>query len=263
MSGCYRTTEWGATGEYRGQNTKTDVQQVGSAQTVTFDDKAGLRVTVVARDTCRPLMLGEHLEREEESTRELQGAGWMVGTGVGLTLIGIPLALLGANDQNTMDANGFPRTPYFSKGADYAMIVGGGAAALVGITELVLALTLPSSKHESRWVALPADTHRVFISDDVQPCSTPAQPVAGVAIHVEARFEKGEPLVWDVVTDPIGTAAIDLDRVRAIAGWCGQAHVTAKLGDQRWDGQIETAQKIPLDQITDEKARALATACGG
>ncbi len=262
LTGCYRTTEWGATGEYRGENTRTDEEQVGSEETATFDETGGLRVTVVAHDLCRPLMLGDHLQRQEESTSELQGTGWMVGTGVTLGLCGMGLTVFGADDTSTTDEFGYPRTPHFSAGADEAMIIIGSAAVLAGIAEIVLVVALPSSRRASRWTALPEDTHRVFTSSDTQPCNRPSHPAVGVAVHVDALFEHGESLGWDIPTDASGTAAIDLDRVRKISGWCGGAHVTAKVGHQSWEGQIEAAPKVPVDQITDEKARALAAACG-
>ena len=261
LTGCYRTTEWGATGEYRGEHTRTDEQQVGTQQTATFDDTGGLHVAVTVHDLCQPLMLGDHLERQEESTSELRGAGWMVGTAVTLGLGGIVLTVLGADDTVTTDQYGFQRTPRFSAGTDEAMIIIGSGAVLAGIAELVLTLALPSTKRASRWKVLPEDTHRVLTSSEPQPCSTPARPAVGVAVHVDAGFDHGDSLAWDIPTDANGTAAIDLDRVRKISGWCGGANVTAKVGEQSWEGQIEPAPKVPVDQITDEKARALAAAC--
>ena len=262
LTACYRTTEWGATGEYRGEHTRTDEQQVGTEQTATFDESGGLQVAVISHDLCRPLMFGDHLEQQEESTRELQGVGWMVGTAVPVAIGGLLVMYFGINDTATTDQYGYPRTPHFSKGADDAMIIGGAAATVVGITELVLALALPDSKRASRWTTLPEATHRVFTSDDAHPCSTPAHPAVGVDVHVDARFEHGESLVWDISTDASGAAAINLDRVRKVASWCGEAHVTAKVATQVWEGEIQPVPKVPVDQITDEKARALAVGCG-
>jgi len=259
VTACYRTTEWGAMGEFRGHATHTSEQEVGTKQTAVFDE-SGARVTVTQQPQCRPLLIGDHLEEKQEATRQLQGRGWMV---VGSLLVGAAGAfaiLFAAADANNTDVYGnqLPSRLSSSTRTDLYVIGGIGVAAAIG--GMIAVVELPEQKRKSRWVPVEGNAGQVFTSEEPQPCSTPATPVAGAKVHVEAKFDRGS-YEWDVETDANGIAVIDLAVAREVAGFCGEGSITATALDQTWKGPLE-GSRVPFDQITDANAHALAALCG-
>jgi len=260
LAACYRTTEWGSSGEYRGHATHTSEQQVGVKQTASFDEHEGLHATVTSQGQCRPLLLGDQLEQKEESRRELRGTGWMIGGSLLVGAAGAFGILFAAADANNQDVYGNPLPPRLSSSTRTDLIVAGSAVVLLAIGGIVAAVELPSEKRDSRWTPVPGNPKQVFTSDEPQPCASPATPAAGVAVHVEARFDRGT-FEWDVPTDSSGTATIDLATARAVAGWCGEGTVNATVLDQTWHGTVD-GTRGPVDQISDAQGRALAVSCG-
>ena len=260
VSACYRTTEWGATGEFRAQHQKNDEQQVGVVQQASFDEKDGLRAIVVSKGMCRPLILGDHIEQEEASTRVLTGTGWLVTSSLIVGAIGAFGILFAAADANNQDFYGNSLPSRLSSTTRTELIVSGSVLLAAGIAGIVAVVELPSEKRHKRWVPVDGNPKQIFTADDPVPCGAAATPVPGVEVAVEAKFQKGQPMTWTVKTDENGSAVIDLDRVRTIAGWCGLALVTAKVSDQTWTGPVE-GPKTPLAQIQDDTLRALAAAC--
>lgn len=259
VSACYRTTEWGSVGEYRGHNSKTSEQQVGEKQSAAIDDTNGLRATVTSQAQCRSQLTGDHLEEKQESTKQLQGAGWMVAGSLLVGAAGAFAILFAAADANNQDVYGNQLPSRLSASTRTDLIIAGSAGVLVAIGGIVAVVELPSERRNSRWIPLEGDPKQVFTTDEPQPCSSPATPVAAAAFHIEAEYAKGK-LAFDVPTDSAGIAVVDLATLRAVAGWCGEGEVTATVLDQTWHGTVE-GQRAPLEQITDEKARALAELC--
>ncbi len=260
VAACYRTSEWGATGEFRAQHQKNDEQQVSTVQQASFDEKDGLRANVVSRGMCRPLLLGDHIEQEEQSTKVLTGTGWLVTASLVAGAIGAFGILFAAADANNQDVYGNHLPSRLSSSTRTELIISGSALVLLGIGGIVATVELPSERRNKRWVPIDGNPKQIFTAEDPVPCSGAATPVAGVAVSVEAKFGKGKPLAWTVPTDASGTAPIDLERVRTVAGWCGVALVTAKALDQTWTGPVE-GDKKPLAEIQDDQLRALAAAC--
>jgi hypothetical protein len=260
VTACYRTTEWGSIGEYRGHNSHTDEQQVGTKQTAVFDDSTGLRATVSTKAQCRELLLGDHLEEKQESTKQLQGKGWMIVSSLLVGAAGAFGILFAASDANNQDIYGNQLPSRLSSSTRTDLIVAGSVGVLLGIAGVIAVVELPDVRRQSRWVPLEGDPKQVFTSEEPQPCSIPSQPVAAVSVHVEARFDKGSTLSFDVLTDASGIANVDLVMLREIAGWCGEGVVTATALDQTWHGTVD-GTRAPLEQITDEKARSLAESC--
>jgi hypothetical protein len=259
VTACYRTTEWGSVGEYRGHNSKTTEQQVGEKQTATIDESNGLRATVMSQAQCKSLMTGDHLEEKQESTKQLQGAGWMVVSSLLIGAAGAFGILFAAADANNQDVYGNQLPSRLSSSTRTDLIVAGSVGVLLGIAGVVAVVELPSEKRNTRWIPLEGDPKQVFTNVDPQPCSTPATPVAGTPVHVVAEFAK-DKLEYDVMTNAAGVATIDLPTLHAVAGWCGDANVTVTVLDQTWHGPID-GTRAPLEQITDQKARALAESC--
>jgi len=137
--------------------------------------------------------------------------------------------------------------------------IGGSVGVLLGIAGVVAVVELPSEKRQSRWIPLEGDPKQVYTSEEPQPCPGAATPVAGTAVHVEVKHEK-DSLTFDVPTDSSGVAVIDLVALREVAGWCGEGNVTATVLDQTWTGTVD-GTRAPLEQITDQRARALAESC--
>lgn len=262
LAACYRTTEWGSTGEFRGHATHTSEQEVDKKQTAAFDDKNGLIATVTEQGMCRPLLLGENLEEKQEATSTLAHPGTMIVTSLLVGIAGAVGILLAIEDINNQDFYGNPLPPRFSSTTHTYMIVGGSALTLLGAGGVVATILMPSAKHHQRWVPVEGNPTQVVTSEEPQPCQTPAAPVAGVKVTVEAKFAKGATLSYDVVTGADGTVKIDLATLRAVAGWCGVGQVTAKVLDQTWDSALEGTPG-PVAQIQDDKARDVATGCGG
>jgi len=261
LSACYRTSEWGATGEYRANHSKMSEQQVGTTQTAQFDERDGIHVSVMSHGLCRPLLAGDQIEQEETAKRELTGTGAMVGVSLGLGAIGAFGILFAAADANNTDIYGNPLPSRLSSDTRTELIVSGSILTAIAIAGIVAVIELPDQKVNKRWVPVEGNPNQIFTSDEPGPCSAPATPASGVAVHVEVHFRKGEPYAWDVKTDASGMATIDLTLARQIAGYCGDGTATAKVTDQSWSGPVEATQKLPLDQIADEQARAAATAC--
>jgi hypothetical protein len=263
VASCYRTAEWGATGEYRGHATHASEQEVDSKQTAVFDDKdGGLRATVLTQPQCRPLLLGDNLEERQESTRQLRGPTWMVVGSLLVAAAGGFGILFATADLNNQDAYGNPLPSRLSSSAHTELIVGGSIGVLIGIAGITSVILLPSQKRQSRWVPIEGNPHQVFTSDEPQPCQNASKaPVAGVQVHVEVRYDRGT-LEWDLQTDASGVAVVDLSSARATAAYCGDGAITATVLDQTWTGKAEGA-RAPIAQITDDKARELAVACGG
>lgn len=259
VTACYRTTEWGSIGEYRGHNSKTSEQQVGEKQSASIDDANGLRATVTSQPQCRTRLAGDHLEEKQESTKQLQAAGWMVAGSLLIGAAGAFGILFAAADANNQDVYGNHLPSRLSSSTRTDLIVAGSIGVLLAIGGIVAVVELPSERRNSRWVPLEGDPKQVFTTEDPQPCQAPATPVAGAALHVEVEYGKSK-LAFDVPTDSAGIAVVDLATLRAVAGWCGEGTVTATVLDQTWHGTVE-GQRAPLEQITDEKARALAELC--
>jgi hypothetical protein len=260
VTACYRTTEWGSVGEYRAHNSKSTEEHVGDKQTATIDDTNGLRATVTSQGQCRTLLAGDHLEQKQESTKELQGPGWMIVGGLLTGAAGAFGILFAAADKNNQDVYGNPLPPRYSDSVHNTLFVAGGVTLALAIGGIIAAIELPESRHHERWVPVEGDPHELVTTDESQPCTTPPSPVPDVLVHVEAKFDKGTSLAWDVKTDAKGSAPVDLALVRAVAGWCGEAVVVATVLDQTWHGTT-AGTKVPLDQIADEKIRALAASC--
>lgn len=260
LAACYRTSEWGATGDFRAQHQKTDEQQVTTVKQASFDEKDGLRANVVSKGMCRPLLLGDHIEQEEASTKELTGTGWLVTASLITGAAGAFGILFAAADANNQDVYGNSLPSRFSSTTHTELIVAGSAMVLLGIAGIVAVVELPSQKRNHRWIPVEGDPKQIFTAEDPVPCGAPATPEAGVEVTVEAKFHKGAPMAWTVTTDSSGSAPIDLERVRTVAGWCGLALVTAKVLDQTWTGPVE-GQKTPLAQIQDDQLRAMAASC--
>lgn len=261
VAACYHTSEWGATGEYRGQHSHTSEQQVGSTQTATFDERDGVHATVMSHGLCRPQLFGDHLEQEESAKRELGGVGLMVGASLGLGVVGAFGILFAAADANNTDVYGNHLPSRLSSDTRTELIIGGSILTAIAIAGIVAVIELPSQKVNKRWIPVEGDPKQMFTSDEPGPCTdTTAVPAPGVAVHVEVRFRKGEPMSWDVTTDASGVATIDLTRARQVAGYCGEGTATARVLDQSWSGGVDIV-KVPLDQIADDQGRALATAC--
>ena len=260
VAACYRTSEWGATGEFRAQHQKNDEQQVTTVKQATFDENNGLRANVVSKGMCRPLLLGDHIEQEEASTKELTGTGWLVTSSLIVGAIGAFGILFAAADANNQDVYGNPLPSRFSSTTRTELIISGSTLVALGIAGIVAVVELPSQKRNHRWIPVEGDPKQIFTAEDPVPCSAAAVPEPGVPVSVEAKFQKGQPMAWTVTTDASGTATIDLERVRTVAGWCGLALVTAKALDQTWTGPVE-GQKTPLSQIQDDQLRALAASC--
>jgi hypothetical protein len=260
VAACYRTSEWGATGEFRAQHQKNDEQQVTTVQQASFDEKDGLRATVVSRGMCRSLMLGDHIEQEEASTKVLTGTGWLVTASLLTGALGAFGILFAAADAHNQDVYGNQLPPRYSSTTHTEMIVTGSVLVVLGIAGIVAVVELPSEKRNKRWIPVSGDPKQIFTAEDPVPCSAPPTPVSGVEVTVEAKFQKGQPMAWTVATDASGSVAIDLERVRTVAGWCGLALVTAKALDQTWTGPVE-GQKTPLAQIQDDQLRAMAAGC--
>ena len=259
VTACYRTTEWGSVGEYRGHNSHTTEQRVGEKQTATFDDTTGLRATVVSQALCRGQLTGDHLEEKQESTKQLQGSGWMIVGSLLLGAAGAFAILFAASDANNQDVYGNQLPSRLSSSTRTDLIVGGSVGVLLGIAGVVAVVELPSEKRQSRWIPLEGDPKQVYTSEEPQPCPGAATPVAGTAVHVEVKHEK-DSLTFDVPTDSSGVAVIDLVALREVAGWCGEGNVTATVLDQTWTGTVD-GTRAPLEQITDQRARALAESC--
>ncbi|HSN26592.1 MAG TPA: hypothetical protein VLT45_09905, partial [Kofleriaceae bacterium] len=257
---CYHTSEWGVTGDFRAQHQKTDEQQVNTVKQASFDEKDGLRANIVLKGMCRPLLLGDHIEQEEQSTKVLTGTGWLVTASLLAGAIGAFGILFAAADANNQDVYGNPLPSRLSSSTRTTLIISGSALVLLGVGGIVATVELPSERRNKRWMPVSGDPKQIFTADDPVPCSGAATPVAGAPVTVEAKFGKGQPLTWTVMTDASGTATIDLERVRTVAGWCGVALVTAKALDQTWTGPVE-GDRTPLAQIQDDQLRALAAAC--
>jgi len=260
VAACYRTSEWGATGEYRAQHSHTSEQQVGTTQTATFDERDGVHATVLSHGLCRPQLFGDHLEQEESAKRELTGVGLMVGTSLGLGVVGAFGILFAAADANNTDVYGNQLPSRLSSDTRTELIISGSILTAIAIAGIAAVIELPSQKINKRWVPVEGDPKQMFTSDEPGPCGDAPVPAAGVAVHVEVRFRKGEPMTWDVKTDASGVATIDLTRARQVAGYCGEGTATARVLDQSWSGGVDIV-KVPLDQMVDDQARALATAC--
>ncbi|MBV8761626.1 MAG: hypothetical protein JO257_30300 [Deltaproteobacteria bacterium] len=260
VAACYRTSEWGATGEFRAQHQKNDEQQVTTVKQASFDEKDGLRATVVDKGMCRPLLLGDHIEQEQASTKELTGTGWLVTGSLITGALGAFGILFAAADANNQDVYGNHLPSRLSSTTRTELIIGGSALVLLAIGGVVAAVELPSERRNKRWIPVEGDPKQIFTAEDPVPCSAPATPVSGVEVTIEAKFGKGKPLAWTVATDASGTAEIDLDRIRTLAGWCGVALVTAKALDQTWTGPVE-GQRTPLAQIQDDTLRSMAAGC--
>src|SRR6185312_10650644 len=78
LAGCYHTTEWGGSGDFRAHASHVGEQQMETQQVARFDEHDGIRAIVQSTGRCRPLLLGDHIEEREESTKRLSGEGWMV-----------------------------------------------------------------------------------------------------------------------------------------------------------------------------------------
>jgi hypothetical protein len=260
VASCYRTSEWGTTGEYRAHNSKSSEQQVSTQQQATFDERDGVKAVVMLHGLCRPLLLGDHFEQEESSKRELVGTGWMVGTSLGLGAVGAFGILLAAADANNQDVYGNRLPSKFSSTTHTELYISGAALLAVAVAGIIAVVELPSEKRSKRWAPVEGDPKQIVTSEEPVPCTAPPTPVAGVEVSVVAKFQHGAPLAWTTATDASGTAVIDFERVKVLAGWCGFATVTAKVLDQTWTGPIESL-RTPLDQIADDQLRALAAAC--
>ena len=260
VAACYRTTEWGPTGEFRAQHQKNDEQQVTTVKQASFDEKDGLRATVVTKGMCRPLLLGDHIEQEEASTKVLTGTGWLVTASLVAGAIGAFGILFGAADANNQDVYGNHLPSRLSSSTRTELYISGGVLVALGIAGVVAVVELPSEKRNKRWIPVEGDPKQIFTAEDPVPCSAPATPVSGVEVTVEATFQKAKPLAWTIVTDANGVAEIDLDKVRTIAGWCGVALLTAKVLDQTWTGPVE-GPRTPLAQIQDDTLRGIAAGC--
>jgi len=209
---------------------------------------------------CRPQLSGDHLEQEETAKRELTGVGYMVGFSLGLGALGAFGILYAAADANNTDIYGDPIPSRLSSGTRTELVVSGSILTALAVAGIVAVIELPDQKVNKRWIPVEGDPKQIYTSDEPGPCSDPATPAQGVAVHVEVHFRKGEPLAWDIPTDASGVATIDLTRARQVAGYCGEGTATAKAVDQSWSGGVDAVQ-VPLDQIADDQARALATAC--
>jgi hypothetical protein len=259
VTACYRTTEWGSVGEYRGHPGHTIEQQVGEKQTASIDDSAGLKATVTSQAQCRSQLIGENLEEKQDSTKQLQGSSWMIVSSLLIGAAGAFGILFAAADANNQDVYGNMLPSKLSSTTRTELIVAGSAGVLVGIAGVVAVILLPSERRQSRWVPLEGDPKSVYTTDDPMPCQGAPKPVPGVTMHVAAKFDKGT-IEYDVPTDGNGTANFELTSLQKVAGWCGAGNVTATILDQTWHGPVEGV-KAPLEQITDEKARELAEAC--
>lgn len=259
VTACYRTTEWGSVGEYRAHNSKSTEEHVGDKQTATIDDTNGLRATVTSQSQCRTLLAGDHLEQKQESTKELQGPGWMIVGGLLTGAAGAFGILFAVSDANNQDVYGQPLPSRLSSSTRTDLIIAGSAALLLGIAGVVAVIELPNQKRNTRWVPLEGDPKQVFTSDEPQPCSGGSTPVAGAEVHVVAEYAKAT-LTYDLTTDAAGVATVDLINLRRAAGWCGDANVTVTVLDQTWHNTVD-GTRAPLEQITDPKARELAESC--
>jgi hypothetical protein len=260
LAGCYHTTEWGGTGDYRAHNSHTGERQVETEQVARFDEHDGIHAFVEQRGRCKPLLLGDHFEEKQDQTKRLSGKGWMVAGSLILGAAGAFGILFAAADKNNQDVYGNPLPSRYSDSVHNELFVAGGVTLAIAIGGIIAAIELPEERHHERWVPVEGDPHEIVTTDELQPCAAPATPVADVAVHVEAKFEKGTSVAWDVKTDARGSAPVDLSLVRAVAGWCGEAVVVATVLDQTWHGTT-AGTKVPLDQIADEKIRALAASC--
>jgi hypothetical protein len=261
LAGCYHSTEWGGTGDYRAHASHTGEQQVDTQQVARFDEKDGIRALVEQKGRCRPTLVGDHIEERQEQTKRLGGKGWMVAGSLLVGAAGAFGILFAAADKNNQDVYGNHLPPRYSDSVHNTLFVTGGVALAVAIAGIITAVELPEERRHERWVPVEGDPHEIATSDELVPCTAPASPVAGVPVHIEAKFEKGTSLAWDVKTDASGAAPVDLVPVRAVAGWCGEAVVVATVLDQTWHGTT-AGEKLPLDQIADDKLRALAASCG-
>jgi hypothetical protein len=260
LAGCYHSSEWGGTGDYRAHASHTSEQQVDSEQSARFDEKDGIRAIVEKKGRCHPILEGDHIEERQESTKRLAGKGWMVAGSLVLGAAGAFSILFSAADENNRDVYGNQLPPRYSDSVHNTLFVSGGIALAAAIAGIIVAVELPEEKRHERWVPVEGDPHQVVTSDELQPCAAPPVGVPDVVVHIEAKFEKGTALAWDVKTDAAGSAPVDLEPVRAVAGYCGEAIIVATVLDQTWHGTT-AGQKIPLDQIGSQKLRELAASC--
>ncbi|HSN26595.1 MAG TPA: hypothetical protein VLT45_09920 [Kofleriaceae bacterium] len=256
---CYRASYWQSTHEYRGDPADEAERQVGSTPEATFDEDT-LRLTVTSIGTCRPALVGQHLAEHQRGRARLRHDMLLKGGGALLVAAGLLGTAVGAADTSDTTTIGTPRTPIFSSGTRDALIVGGLGALVVGTVDLVFSFT-HESKDVERWAPVPGEPSYVFTSERTTRCKAPPAPVEGVSAHVEVQFANvSGRLAWDVETDAAGVAAIELDRIRAAAGYCGAATVRVSDGDLRWTAHVR-GERIPIDQIADEPARNAASVC--
>lgn len=260
LASCYHSTEWGGTGDYRAQHSHTGEQRIDSHKVARFDEQDGIRAIVELQARCRPTLVGDHMEERQASTSRLAGQAWMVTGSLLVGLAGGFGIIFAAADANNTDIYGNRVPPRYSDSFHNQLYVGGGILLAAGLAGIVAAVALPTEKHHVRWVPVEGDPHELVTSDEPQPCAGTAEPAPGEIVHVEAKFEKGQALAWDIPTDASGAAVIDLAPVRTVAGWCGEAVIVATVLDQTWHGTT-AGQQVPLDQIADEKLRSAAAAC--
>jgi hypothetical protein len=260
LGACYHTTEWGSTGDYRAHASHTGEQQVETQQVARFDEKDGIRAIVESKGRCRPTLEGDHIEERQASTTRLSGTGWLVAGSLIVGAAGAFGILFAAADENNQDVYGNPLPPRYSDSVHNTLFVAGGVTLAVAIAGIVAAVELPEEKRHERWLPVEGNPHTVITSDELVPCAAAATPVEGASVHVAVKFEKGTGLEYDMKTDATGSAVIDMLPVRTVAGWCGEGVVTATVLDQTWHGTT-AGTKVPLDQIPNEKLRALAASC--
>lgn len=259
LAGCYHTTEWGGTGDYRAHNSHTGERQVETEQVARFDEHDGIHAFVEQRGRCKPLLLGDHFEEKQDQTKRLTGKGWLVAGSLIVGAAGAFGILFAVSDANNQDVYGQPLPSRLSSSTRTDLIIAGSAALLLGIAGVVAVIELPNQKRNTRWVPLEGDPKQVFTSDEPQPCSGGSTPVAGAEVHVVAEYAKAT-LTYDLTTDAAGVATVDLINLRRAAGWCGDANVTVTVLDQTWHNTVD-GTRAPLEQITDPKARELAESC--
>jgi hypothetical protein len=260
LAGCYHTSEWGGTGDYRAHNSHVGERLVDSEQVARFDETNGIRAIVEKRGLCHPTLVGDHFEEKQEQTKRLAGKGWLVAGSLILGAAGAFGVLFAAADENNQDLFGNPLPPHYSDSFHNTMYVAGGIAVAAAIGGIAAAIYLPETRRHDRWVPVEGDPHELVTSDEPLPCKAAAAPAPDVTVHVEAKFEKGTSLAWDIKTDATGSAPVELAPVRIVAGWCGEAIIVATVLDQTWHGTT-AGNRVPLEQIADTRLRDLAASC--